>query len=414
MILEQIDQQLLSGEVGPAARRAMQILHQYALVVDAQRFVSIESAHIDSCLYHGPSGLDFVNSFLDLGGRVRVPATLNVAAIDLVHPEYSQASSSLTEAQRAMARAYTDLGCQPTLTCAPYHRKQRPKRGQHIAWAESNAIVFANSCLGARTDRYGDFTDLCAALTGRVPLAGLHLAENRLATFILDTVDLDSSGLERDLYFACLGYFLGAVAGTRVAVIQGAPADTSEDELKALGAAAASSGAVAMFHMIGVTPEADTLEQATGGKENRVETVRVDSAQLNAILDQLCPVEPGEPVAALCAGTPHFSLQEFKHLAERVRGRKARQSVDVFISTSRETAGQLDSADWADQLWEFGVRIIVDTCTYLTPVVLRGEGIIVTNSAKWAHYAPGTINSRSALMSLERCIRCAEQGKIVR
>ena len=414
MILEQIDQQLLSGEVGPAARRAMQILHQYALVVDAQSFVSIESAHIDSCLYHGPSGLDFVNSFLDLGGRVRVPATLNVAAIDLVHPEYSQASSSLTEAQRAMARAYTDLGCQPTLTCAPYHRKQRPKRGQHIAWAESNAIVFANSCLGARTDRYGDFTDLCAALTGRVPLAGLHLAENRLATFVLDTVDLHSSGLERDLYFACLGYFLGAVAGTRVAVIQGAPADTSEDELKALGAAAASSGAVAMFHMIGVTPEADTLEQATGGKANRVETIRVGSTQLNAILDQLCPVEPGEPVAALCAGTPHFSLQEFKHLAERVRGRKARQSVDVFISTSRETAGQLDSADWADQLWEFGVKIIVDTCTYLTPVVLRGEGIIVTNSAKWAHYAPGTINSRSALMSMERCIRCAEQGKIVR
>ena len=414
MILEQIDQQLLSGELGPAARRAMQILHQYALVVDAQGFVSIESAHIDSCLYHGPSGLDFVNSFLDLGGRVRVPATLNVAAIDLVHPEYSQASSSLAEAQRAMARAYTDLGCQPTLTCAPYHRKERPKPGQHIAWAESNAIVFANSCLGARTDRYGDFTDLCAALTGRVPLAGLHLAENRLATFILDAVDLDSSGLERDLYFACLGYFLGAVAGTRVAVIQGAPADTSEDELKALGAAAASSGAVAMFHMVGVTPEADTLEQATGGSANRVKTIRVDSAQLNAILDQLCPVQPGEPVAALCAGTPHFSLQEFKHLAERVRGRKARQSVDVFISTSRETAGQLDSAHWADQLWEFGVKIIVDTCTYLTPVVLKGDGIIVTNSAKWAHYAPGTINSRSALMSMERCIRCAEQGKIVR
>ena len=414
MILEQIDQQLLSGEVGPAARRAMQILHQYALVVDAQSFVSIESAHIDSCLYHGPSGLDFVNSFLDLGGRVRVPATLNVAAIDLVHPEYSQASSALTEAQRAMARAYTDLGCQPTLTCAPYHRKQRPKPGQHIAWAESNAIVFANSCLGARTDRYGDFTDLCAALTGRVPLAGLHLAENRLATFIVDAVDLGSSGLERDLYFACLGYYLGAVAGTRVAAIQGAPADTSEDELKALGAAAASSGAVAMFHMVGVTPEADTLEQATGGNANGVETIRVDSAQLNAILGRLCPVEPGEPVAALCAGTPHFSLQEFRHLAERVRGRKARQGVDVFISTSRETAGQLDSADWAGQLWDFGVKIVVDTCTYLTPVVLRGEGIIVTNSAKWAHYAPGTINARSALMSLERCIRCAEQGKIVR
>ena len=119
MKLEKIDKQLLSGDFGPAARRAMQILSSYASVVDAERFVSIESAHIDSCLYHGPSGLDFVNSFLELEGRVRVPTTLNVAAIDLVHPEYSQAPSALTEAQRAMTRAYTELGCLPTLTCAP-------------------------------------------------------------------------------------------------------------------------------------------------------------------------------------------------------------------------------------------------------------------------------------------------------
>jgi predicted aconitase len=414
MKLEKIDKQLLSGDFGPAARRAMQILSSYASVVDAERFVSIESAHIDSCLYHGPSGLDFVNSFLELEGRVRVPTTLNVAAIDLVHPEYSQATSALTEAQRAMTRAYTELGCLPTLTCAPYQRKQRPKPGQHIAWAESNAIVFANSCLGARTDRYGDFTDLCAALTGRVPLAGLHLEENRLAAFILEVVDLQSSGLERDLYFACLGYVLGAVAGTRVAVIQGAPADTTEDELKAIGAAAASSGAVAMFHMVGVTPEADTLDQATGGNSHRLETIGVSPAQLKATMEQLCPAEPGEPVAAFCAGTPHFSLQEFRRLASQVRGRQARQGVDVLISTSREISGLLKKAEWADALWTFGVKIIVDTCTYLTPIALSGDGIIVTNSAKWAHYAPGTINSRSALMSLDRCIRCAEEGKVVR
>ena len=119
-------------------------------------------------------------------------------------------------------------------------------------------------------------------------------------------------------------------------------------------------------------------------------------------------------VAAFCAGTPHFSLKEFRRLASQVRGRQARQGVDVLISTSREISGLLKKAEWADALWTFGVKIIVDTCTYLTPIALSGDGIIVTNSAKWAHYAPGTINSRSALMSLDRCIRCAEEGKVVR
>jgi len=413
MILEQIDHRLLAGDLGSSARRAMQILEKYAHVVGAKKFVSIESAHIDSCLYHGPSGLDFVNSFRSLGGQVRVPTTLNVAAIDLVHPEYSQASPSLGAAQQSMTEAYLELGCLPTLTCAPYQRLRRPEPGQHIAWAESNAIVFANSCLGAKTDRYGDFTDLCAALTGRVPLAGLHLEENRLASLILEVVDANNSGVERDLYFACLGYVLGAVAGTRVAAIQGVPLDTSEDEMKALGAAAASSGAVAMFHLVGVTPEAATLEQATGGNPDRLEVIAVGHGQLNGVLDQLCAVGPGEKVGAFCAGTPHFSYQEFRQMAERVRGRQARRGVEVLVSTSREISSQLDTATWAEDLWAFGVRIVVDTCTYLTPVALFGDGIVVTNSAKWAHYAPGNINKRTALMSLDRCIRCAERGTIV-
>jgi len=139
MILEQIDHQLLTGDFGPAARRAMQLLQKYAQVVGAKKFVGIESAHIDSCLYHGPSGLDFVNSFRDLDGRVRVPATLNVAAIDLVHPEYSQASFSLTAAQRSLTEAYLDLGCTHCLGRVQCHcfcqfmpgRKNGPLRRFH-------------------------------------------------------------------------------------------------------------------------------------------------------------------------------------------------------------------------------------------------------------------------------------------
>ena len=331
-------------------------------------------------------------------------------AVDLVHPEYSEADNDVVAAQRAMADAYQQLGCEATLTCAPYQRLPRPQAGQHIAWAESNAIVFANSCLGAKTDRYGDFTDLCAALTGRVPEAGLHLDENRLATLVLDVPPPLECRLDRDLYFACLGYMLGEVAGNRVAAIRGAPGDTSEDEMKALGAAAASSGPVALFHLVGVTPEAQSVEAAATRDPRHIS---IDPARLRGVVNRLCTAKPGEPVSAFCAGTPHYSLAEFRRLAAEVKGRSPAQGVDILVSTSRDIAARLDQADWAVDLWDFGVRIVVDTCTYLTPVALGSSGTIVTNSAKWAHYAPGNISRKAALMSLERCIRCAEAGEVV-
>mgnify|MGYP000674036594 CR=1 FL=1 len=262
MFLDEIDKALLGGEFGESARRAMRLLLPYGEVLGAQRFIDIASAHIDSCLYHGRSGLDFVRYLQSGGGHVRVRTTLNVTAFDLEQPELSRVPGEAMRIQRDMVDAYLSLGCLPTMTCAPYQQAQRPGFGEHIAWAESNAIVFANSALGARSDRYGDFTDICAALAGRVPAAGLHLEENRRPVLLLDVPGPDETDLERDLYFAALGYLLGEIAGSRVAAITGAPPDTNEDELKAIGAAAASSGGVALFHLVGVTPEAPTLANA--------------------------------------------------------------------------------------------------------------------------------------------------------
>lgn len=412
MFLEAIDKALLAGEFGPAAQRAMQLLQRYGEALGARRFIDIASAHIDGCLYHGPSGLDFVRSFLGSNARVRVPTSLNVMAIDLVHPERFEAPAALADDQRALLDAYLELGCAPTLTCAPYQRLPRPAFGEHVAWAESNATVFVNSCLGARTDRYGDFTDLCAALTGRVPEAGLHRAENRRARLVLRVPGPDACVMDRDLWFACLGYALGEIARDRVAVIVGAPRDATEDELKALGAAAASSGSVALFHVLGVTPEAPRLE-AVLDPASPPREVALAPGDLTRIAGRLCRAAEGEPVAAFCAGTPHFSLNEFRRLAAVVTGRRAADGVDILVSTSRAIAGQVEAAPWAGPLWSFGVRLVVDTCTYLTPPALAGDGWVVTPSGKWAHYAPGTIGRRAALMSLERCVRCAEQGRIV-
>lgn len=407
--LAEVDQELLDGGYGPAAQHAMRILIRYGQALGAEEFVSIVSAHIDSCLYHGPSSLDFVARFIELNGRVRVPTTLNVAAVDVGQPNLYEGISSTIDAQRRLTSAYVRLGCQPTLTCAPYQRRVRPRAGEHIAWAESNAIVFANSVLGARTDRYGDFTDLCAALTGRTPSLGFHRDENRRAGLVIEAGPAPDRA-QRDLYFASLGYAIGARSGMSVPAIVGLPLDTSEDELKALGSAAASSGAIALFHAVGITPEAPTLDSVCD--PNTTPRLRIEARDLHRAQAALCGLAEAEPVGAMCVGTPHFSITEFRRLNDLVASRSAAPSVAVYATTSREIANQVQNSTEFAPLRAFGLKLITDTCAYLTPALRVSPGAIVTNSAKFAHYGPGNLKRRVGLMTLERCVRCAAAGKV--
>lgn len=406
MKLEPIDHALLAGEYGAAAERAMALLVRYGTACGAEHFIGIESAHIDGCLYHGPSSIDFARRFVDLGGRVRVPTTLNVAAVDVTHPGWHCGPPEIISEQKRLTRLHEQLGCLPTLTCAPYQRMARPLRGEHVAWAESNAIVFINSVLGARTDRYGDFTDLCAALTGRVPLAGLHRDEARLPTIVFELPTVEAAGLPRDIYFAAVGYVVGRRAPGLVPYLRGLPLDASEDELKALGATGASSGALALFHAEGVTPEA--ADMPTQG----VKVEAISPAALKAAIASLCQAAEGEAVAAVCLGTPHYSIREFALFARAVEGRRRSPGTEVYVSTSREIATTIESDPAFDALYAFGVNIVVDTCTYLAPVVRQTSGLILTTSGKYAHYGPGNLGRRVALMTLERCIRSAEAGKV--
>jgi predicted aconitase len=386
----------------------MDLLIRYGEALGADTFVSVSCAHIDGCLYHGQSNIDFARLFVDLHGQVRVPTTLNVAGVDVTHPEWHRGDARIIDAQRELTDLYIRLGCKPTLTCAPYQRVRRPKMGEHIAWAESNANVFANSVLGARTDRYGDFADLCIALTGRAPDVGLHRDQNRRPTLVIDAPGPDQCGLPRDLYFACLGYVVGERAIGRVPLIRNVPTDASEDELKAFGAAAASSGDLALFHMAGVTPEAAQFS----GDAASLEQIEISPAELEHCLSTLCMPDAGEPVAAVCLGTPHFSIDEFRGLANLVDGIAPAPGVELYVSTSREIASVVESEPEFRPVREFGFRLVVDTCTYLAPVISATNGAVLTNSAKWAHYGPGNLGLRTGLMSMERCIRSAVQGRV--
>jgi predicted aconitase len=410
--LAEIDRELLAGAHGAAAAFAMELIVRYGRAVGASEFIDVTRAHVDGCLYHGKVSLDFVERLVALGGEVRVPTTLNVGSMDLIHPELYRGPAGPGAAGKRLMELHEALGCTPTYTCAPYQTKFRPRRGEQIAWAESNAIVFANAVIGARTARYGDFIDLAAALTGRVPFAGLHRPENRLGT-ILFRVSSEAAALPPSALAVGVGAIVGTRAGNAVPVIDGLPAMLSEDDLKALGAVAASTGAVAMFHAVGLTPEAPDLATAFGGAAP-AETVEVSRPDLDVALAQLSTAEEGAPLAAISLGTPHFSFAEFEELIRLLDGFKPAPGVDLYVNTSRQTYGRLVETGLIAPLKQARFTVVVDTCTYVTSVMRDYTGVVMTNSGKWAHYAPGNLGVDVAYGTLVDCLNSAVRGRVTR
>lgn len=405
--LEPGDRAVLDGQRGEGATLAMRLVVRMAEVAEAPRLRDITQAHIDSCLYHGQAGLDFAERLLAGGAALSVPATLNVSSLDLIHPELVRLDDDTRDRAKRLMDAYVAMGCRPTWTCAPYQLPLRPAFGEHVAWAESNAIVFANSVLGARTNRYGDFIDICAAISGRVPDHGLHTDEGRRATMRFRIEGVPSRLFDHDLVYPVLGHLLGRRVGNKVAAIEGLPPGLSEDRLKAIGAAAASSGSVALFHAIGVTPEAPTWD-AVAGSGAREEVVAL--TDLRAARDELSRVRVGAEIGAVSVGTPHASEAELRQLANLVRGDRPR--IPFYVNTSRAQLAGVGSV--ADDLADAGVTIVTDTCTYITPVIDELSGPVMTDSGKWAWYAPSNLGFEVALGSLEECVRSAAAGRVVR
>jgi predicted aconitase len=409
VVLDDTDKALLSGAEGEAASFAMRLLIKFADAVQAPSFIPCTRAHIDGCLYHGAVSIDFVERFVALKGKVKVPTTLNVGSMDLIHPDLFNGADDLRVAGTRLMLAHEELGCVPTYTCAPYQTIFRPFLGEQIAWAESNAIVFANSVLGARTNRYGDFIDLACAMTGRVPNYGLHQTENRRATVVVAIED--TGGLASDALAVAVGHAVGSLCGDHVAAITGLPSTLTEDDLKALGAVAASAGSVALFHAVGLTPEAATLDQATQGQAAPV-IARLDGKTLRAALDGLTTAQADAHIAAIALGTPHFSISEFERLMPLMKGRNFRS--DIYVNTGRGTLSELERRGWDTLLASHGVTLVVDTCTYVTSVMRKLDGVVMTNSGKWAHYAPGNLGIDVIFGSLEECVASAEAGRRVR
>ena len=412
LILTDRDRAMLDGEHGPAARMAMSIVVQMAEVFGASELMDISAAHIDSTIYIGEAGLEFAERLAGFGARVAVPTTLNVSGLDEQHwQEWPVPADWAGNAHRQMV-AYQSMGCVPTWTCAPYQTEMKPSFGQQICWGESNAIVFANSVIGARTERYPDLLDICCAITGRVPAVGLHLTENRAGEILMRMIDVPQAIQQDDSFYPVLGHLMGKVAQDHIPVIDGLIVRPTEDQLKALGAAAASSGTVALYHLVGVTPEAPTLEAAFQGHAPAM-TVDVTMDQLRAARRELTTAN-GEQLDMVVLGSPHFSLAEFKQFAPLLQGRHVHPRVKFLVTSSRAMTLLAKQAGTLAPLAAFGGKVTVDTCILATPMLPSEIKPLMTNSAKYAYYAPGMLNTQVTFGSLADCVRSAVEGRVVR
>ncbi len=411
--LSERDRALLAGEGGEALGFAMEVVVRAAKIMGAPRLIDAGFAHIDACHYYGRAHLDFAQHLVDRGARFDIPAWANTVPVCLEGPEIrDDADPEMLAEARRLAELYEALGCLPVWTCAPYQLPGGPGFGDQIIASESNAVAYFNSALGARSNKYGDFLDVCAGLVGRVPFAGLHTDEGRRGRIAVDIAGLPEALRGTELFCHVLGHLLGRLAGSAVPVIEGLPPATDADSLKAISAAAAASGGVALFHAVGITPEAPTREAAFQGRAPDT-SITVTPDMLIAARDDLSSAAAG-PLAMVALGTPHFSETEFARLITLLDGRRIHPDVTLYVSTSRHVAARAREPGWIEALEKAGATVVVDTCTYFAPAVRACRGRVMTNSAKWAYYAPGMLPVEVAFGSLGDCVASAVAGEVRR
>ena len=400
------DRAMLAGEAGEAARLAMEVIAAMATQQGATRLLDVTQAHIDGCIYASPANLTFAETMAAMGARVQVPTTMNAISVDHARWRAQGVPPELGLPASRLADAYVRMGCRPSFTCAPYLLASAPGPREPVAWAESNAVVYANSVLGARTVKHPDFLDLLIALTGRAPLSGVYLDAHRRAALEI-RVELPAG--HDDALWPLQGYLAGLRAPDRIPLLTGlAAARPDADALKALCAAFGTTSAAPMLHIEGVTPEA-AAAAAPG-----LPTTTITRADLAALWRQL-NAGP-EAVDLVAFGSPHASAAECRALARLVEGRRRAAGTAVIVTCGHETLACLRADGTLARLAAFGAEVLPDLCwcSISEPVFPPAARTLMTNSGKYAHYAPGLTGRAVRFGSLADCLAAAETGRAPR
>ena len=412
--LNNLDKDILAGKHGIAAGMAMEILLKIADIQGAESLIDVTQAHIDACIYHGPSSLRFAAELQEHGAKFKIPTTLNAISVDQRNWRHQGIDNAVGQPASDLGDIYMQMGADLSYTCAPYLLETAPSFGEQIVWAESNAVMFANSVIGARTQKYPDFLDVFIALTGRAPASGSHLDSGRKPTVCIHVEALKN--IDETLW-PLLGYYIGLHAGNDIPMITGLSGSTvsnnpSADDLKAFSAAYATTGSSSMFHMDGITPEAnDAMHycRQNGLLENGLTVTREN---LLASYSELNSAEHST-VDAVCLGNPHFSEAECARLATLCDGRHKHPDVKFMVTLGRAIYDKAKAQGSINTLENFGVQFITDTCWCMItdPVIPPNANTLMTNSGKYAHYGPALVKRGIHFGTLANCVDAACSGK---
>ncbi|WXG45959.1 MAG: aconitase X catalytic domain-containing protein [Candidatus Atabeyarchaeum deiterrae] len=374
-----IEEKMLRGEFGRAVEKSMQLLIVLGEAFGAEALIPVDSVQISGVSYQniGDAGLEYLEDLARIGGKVSVNSTLNPAGIDILNWKEMKVPGDFAEKQTKILEAYESIGATPSCTCTPYIAGNLPRCGQHIAWAESSAVVFANSVVGAYTNREGGPSALASAITGRTPFFGYHLEDERQPTHLISI----ETQLDTTTDYSKLGYYVGKRIGRGVPLLRNLHS-SDWDNLKALSAGLATSGGIAMF--LPFQPNRHSK------MEKHLEKIAVDSKELDSSVGMFS--KDDSEAELVCVGCPHFSPMELNNLSKAIEGRKVKDGIDFWVCTSGYVAREVISHDIVKQLSRAGVRIVSDTCFVASPLKEMGYRNIVTNSCKGAHYLSSSFN----------------------
>jgi len=404
MILTDEEKGILDGKNGEADRLAMELLVGVGESFGAKKLISISSAHV---LAHFGSlhqaGIDFLEKLAENGGKCKVPTTVDPSSVDFERWEKFKIPKDYMEKQKRLRTAVEQLGVIPSWSCTPYQAYNVPRFGQNIAWAESSAVAYANSVIGARTNRTCFGLDISAAIIGKIPEFGLYLDENRIGSLLFE-LKIDKFS---DLDYHTIGAIVGKRSGAKIPVIKGIPKDVTNDQLKCLGSAAASAGAVALFHILDVTPEAKLKDPFDGKKPEEV--ITITQKDLRDMENMISNAEPNSRVEMVTLGCPLLSVEELKTIFDKMKGRKVKKDIYFWIYLTKETYDLGKKLGLITPLEKAGVWFSTQTCATISPVKIWGFSHIMTNSAKCALVTPSEHNLKVSYRDTNECIVTATE-----
>lgn len=402
LILSASDKKMLNGSGGKAQKIAMEVLCMMAAAQGARTLTDVTRAHIDGCILAHDANLDFAEKMYEMGARTCIPTTINAISVDRENWQTQGVVPVFGSKASRLADAYVNMGARPTFTCAPYLLEDSPIQDEAIGWSESNAVIYANSVLGARTQKHPDYLDLFIAMTGRAPNTGVYLAENRQPHC---EVRVELPQTYDDAIWPMLGWLAGAKSPNGIPVLTGLEgASPTPDDLKALCAAFGTTSAAPMLHVRGHTPEgAMPLRDGAGSFTITAHDLAKLWQEFNAA---------GEQVDLIAIGSPHASLGECRSFASFLKDRNCCSATKTIVTVGRQILEQATKEGIIQQLEKAGVQVIPDICwcSITEPVFPTTAATLMTNSGKYSHYAKGLTGRDVRFGSLMDCAEAAVRG----